>query len=87
MHNDSYLLFLLNIHAITTVEAANIAVILNIIVLLFILLLKYYWNVMYIIFSLHTAWDQSDKFMKLYITLKNVQTLEKDKISVKFDER
>lgn len=33
------------------------------------------------------SWDQSDKFMKLYITLKNVQTLEKDKISVKFDER
>ncbi|XP_063612571.1 calcyclin-binding protein-like [Penaeus indicus] len=33
------------------------------------------------------SWDQSDKFMKLYITLKNVHTMEKDKITVKFEER
>ncbi|XP_042889277.1 calcyclin-binding protein-like [Penaeus japonicus] len=33
------------------------------------------------------SWDQSDKFVKLYITLKNVHSMEKDKISVKFDIR
>ncbi|KAG7173758.1 Calcyclin-binding protein-like [Homarus americanus] len=34
-----------------------------------------------------TAWDESDKFMKIYISLKNVQGLEKDAITTTFSKR
>ncbi|XP_064099899.1 calcyclin-binding protein-like [Macrobrachium nipponense] len=33
------------------------------------------------------SWDQSDKFVKLYITLKNVQSLPKEKIISSFEEK
>nr|WLO59334.1 calcyclin-binding protein [Cherax destructor] len=33
------------------------------------------------------SWDQSDKFMKLYITLKNVQSLQKDAVTTTFGKR
>ncbi|XP_034934627.1 calcyclin-binding protein [Chelonus insularis] len=33
------------------------------------------------------CWDQSDKFMKLYITLKNVQTLPQEAVTCNFTER
>ncbi|XP_014259107.1 calcyclin-binding protein [Cimex lectularius] len=31
------------------------------------------------------AWDQSDKFVKIFVTLKNVHTLDKDKVVCVFD--
>jgi len=37
---------------------------------------------MYILFC--TAWDQSDKFMKLYVTLKGVQKLDKELVRTEF---
>lgn len=33
------------------------------------------------------SWDQSDKFVKLYISLKNVQSLPKEKIISSFEEK
>lgn len=33
------------------------------------------------------AWDQSDKFMKLYVTLKDVQSVSKDNISCQFTDQ
>ncbi|XP_042213103.1 calcyclin-binding protein-like [Homarus americanus] len=33
------------------------------------------------------SWDESDKFMKIYISLKNVQGLEKDAITTTFSKR
>ncbi|CAD6216437.1 GSCOCG00004595001-RA-CDS [Cotesia congregata] len=33
------------------------------------------------------AWDQSDKFIKLYVTLKNVQSLSKEAVACNFSER
>ncbi|XP_014289728.1 calcyclin-binding protein [Halyomorpha halys] len=33
------------------------------------------------------AWDQSDKFVKLFVTLKNVQSLESEQIFCKFSAR
>lgn len=34
-----------------------------------------------------SAWDQSQKFVKFYVTLKNVQTLPPENISCKFTNR
>ena len=34
-----------------------------------------------------SAWDQSDKFVKLYVELKGVQTLDKEAVTSKFTDR
>lgn len=33
------------------------------------------------------GWDQSDKFVKIYITLKDVQNIPADNVQVQFTER
>lgn len=33
------------------------------------------------------SWDQSEKFMKIYVTLKNVHSLEKEKITSEFGDK
>ncbi|KAK3866750.1 hypothetical protein Pcinc_027734 [Petrolisthes cinctipes] len=33
------------------------------------------------------SWDQSDKFIKLYITLKNIQTLNKEAVTTTFNKK
>ena len=33
------------------------------------------------------GWDQSDKFMKLYVTLKDVQSVPKENVTCDFTER
>jgi len=33
------------------------------------------------------AWDQSDKFMKLYVTMKGVQRLDKDLVKTEYKTR
>lgn len=33
------------------------------------------------------AWDQSDKFMKLYVTIKGVQNLQKQNVTSEFKDR
>lgn len=38
-------------------------------------------------FLLISGWDQSDKFVKIYLTLKDVHTIPSENVEVKFKER
>lgn len=38
-------------------------------------------------FQSNAAWDQSEKFVKIYLTLKNVHKIPSEKVEVKFSER
>lgn len=41
---------------------------------------------LYVFFSF-TAWDQSDKFVKIYLTLKDVHKIPSENVEVTFEER
>uniref|UniRef100_A0A3Q0S3Y3 Calcyclin binding protein n=1 Tax=Amphilophus citrinellus TaxID=61819 RepID=A0A3Q0S3Y3_AMPCI len=45
-------------------------------------ILKYFF---FLIFS--AAWDQSDKFVKIYLALKDVHKISAENVEVKFTER
>ena len=48
-------------------------------------LIKRQWLIMLIILFL--AWDQSEKFVKFFVTLKNVHTLQSEKVTCNFANR
>lgn len=41
----------------------------------------------FIIFLNTLAWDQSDKFMKIYVTIKGVHALPKERVTCEFGKR
>lgn len=42
---------------------------------------------MYVIFTSFTGWDQSDKYVKVFVTLKGVQNLPKEQVYCKLTEK
>jgi len=44
-------------------------------------------NALFVCAMNFAAWDQSDKFMKLYVTLKGVQRLDKELVKTEYSTK
>ena len=49
--------------------------------------LYFLWEPTVLSFSYTIGWDQSDNFMKLYVTVKGVETVPKENITCDFTDR
>lgn len=48
---------------------------------------KQYFKIVHMCILFSAAWDQSDKFVKIYLALKDVHKISAENVEVKFTER
>lgn len=48
---------------------------------------KQYFKIVHMCIIFSAAWDQSDKFVKIYLALKDVHKISAENVDVKFTER